>query len=377
MRPVDIVGVGMTVFDRAGDRTRTQLGVDAVGAALHDAGVEPGRLEFGVCATTYGGPLTGQRIVTEAGLSGLPMTNVENACSGGASALHIAWLAVASGHVDVALALGVEKLTSLGRGTLPLDDEDWEGVNGLTMPGLYAMRAQRYLHETVAADVDLALVSVKAKRNGTANPVAGATTRTVTVEEVLGSAPVASPLTLLECCPKTDGAAAAVVAAPGIVASSDVRVLASVLGAGRRTTGFRDMTRSDITERTVARAYSEAGIGAEQVDVAEVHDAFAIAELTYYESLGLAPFGQGFELIRSDETRIGGRVAVNPSGGLLARGHPAAATGLAQVAEVVWQLRGQAGARQHPDARYGVTHTTGGGIWGTDSGACAVHVLGA
>jgi acetyl-CoA acetyltransferase len=237
------------------------------------------------------------------------------------------------------------------------------------------MRAQRYLHETGAEIEDLARVSVKAKTLGASNPNAGASSRVVSIDEVLDSRVVASPLTLLECCPKTDGAAAAVIAAPDVLRRDGVRILASALGAGRRTTGRRDMTRSEISELTAAQAYDRAGITASQIDVAELHDAFAIAELMYYESLGFAPIGQGYELARSGGTQIDGEVAVNPSGGLLARGHPVAATGLAQVAEIVWQLRGESGTRQRSGARYGLTHCTGGGIWGTDSGACSVHVF--
>ncbi len=189
---------------------------------------------------------------------------------------------------------------------------------------------------------------------------------------------MASPLTLFQCCPNGDGAAALVVTAAENESRFDappVRIRASVLHSGRFETGFRDMTSPQITVDGAAHAYEQAGIGPGDVDVIELHDAFTIAELLYYEAFGLAKPGEAMALLRSGATTFGGRTVVNPSGGLLAKGHPIGATGAAQAVEIVWQLTGRAGARQVTGARIGITHATGGGMSGVDHGACTIHVL--
>jgi benzoylsuccinyl-CoA thiolase BbsB subunit len=246
----------------------------------------------------------------------------------------------------------------------------------MVMPALYAMRARRYLHEREAELSDLALVSVKARAHGVLNPAAQLR-KPVTVAEVLGSRPIADPLTLFMCCPTGDGAASLVVMSerarrqfPGPA----IRIAASVLHSGQLDLGARDMLWPQVSADSAADAYEAAGIGPDDLDVVELHDAFSIAELVYYEALGLCGPGEGMKLIRVGETTFGGRVVVNPSGGLLAKGHPVGASGAAQVAELFWQLTGQAGARQVPAARIGLSHVTGGGIAGLDHGACAVHI---
>jgi benzoylsuccinyl-CoA thiolase BbsB subunit len=195
---------------------------------------------------------------------------------------------------------------------------------------------------------------------------------------VLASRPIADPFTLLQCCPTGDGAAAIVLCADTVAAQyrgDAVQVLASDLTSGRYTPGFRDMTIPEITVRGAKEAYEEAGLGPEDVDVAEVHDAFTIAELLYYEAFGFCPRGEAASLLESGATALGGRKVVNPSGGLLAKGHPVGATGAAQVVEIVRQLRGECGARQVDGAKVGLTHATGGGISGFDHGACSIHIF--
>jgi benzoylsuccinyl-CoA thiolase BbsB subunit len=321
--------------------------------------------------------LTGQRILKDVGIGGIPVTNVDNACSGGATALHEAYLAVTSGRYDIVLVIGVEKLTQFGGGPLPLVEEDPEVRIGMVLPALYAMRARRYLHERDASITDLAAVSVKARAHGARNPLAQYRS-TVTLEEVLAARSIADPLTLLMCCPTGDGAAAVVVVSEPVLrrlGRPAMRVAASILHSGELDLGPRDMLHPQISFDSARDAYNAAGIGPEDLDVVELHDAFSIAELVYYEALGLCPVGAAGKLLASGGTTFGGRVVVNPSGGLLAKGHPVGASGTAQVVELLWQLTARAGDRQVEGARIGLTHVTGGGIAGLDHGACAVHVF--
>jgi benzoylsuccinyl-CoA thiolase BbsB subunit len=199
------------------------------------------------------------------------------------------------------------------------------------------------------------------------------------IEEVLASRPIADPLTLFQCCPTGDGAAAVVLMSeaefkrrgPGAA----VRIIASVLHSGQPTLGFRNMLRPEITYDSARDAYEQAGLGPDEIEIIELHDAFSIAELVYYEALGLCDQGDAVALLHSGATTFGGRTVVNPSGGLLAKGHPVGASGVAQAVEVFWHLTGQAGARQVPQARTALTHVTGGGISALDHGACAVHIF--
>ncbi|MEQ3552706.1 thiolase family protein [Pseudonocardia nematodicida] len=374
--PVHVVGAAMIPMGRHRRSSYAGLAVGPVLDALAAAGLGRERVRAAFVGHSFGGMLTGQRVLKEIGLGGLPVVNVDNACSGGASAVHLAARAVAAGEYDVVLVVGVEKLTQFGGGTLPLVTEDPEVRRGMVMPALYAMRARRYLHERGTID-DLAAVSVKARRHGARNPYAQLRSE-VTAEQVLASRPIADPLTLFMCCPTGDGAAAVVLVSDRARAELDgpaVRILASVLHSGEMDLGARDMLHPEITFASARDAYEAAGMGPDELDVVELHDAFSIAELIYYEALGLCPVGEAGKLLRSGETTFGGRVVVNPSGGLLAKGHPVGASGTAQVAEAFWQLTGTAGDRQVEGARTALTHVTGGGIAGLDHGACTVHVL--
>jgi acetyl-CoA acetyltransferase len=370
-----LVGAAMIPMGKHRESSYSGLAVPAVLNALKSAGVAPGEVEAVVCGHAFGGMLTGQRIVKELGIGSVPVTNVDNACSGGATALHLAWKDVQAGRHDIVLVIGVDKLTQFGGGTLPLVAEDPEVQQGMVMPAMYAMRARRYLHERGASVEDLAGVSVKARRHGARNPYAQFQTE-VTVEEVLASRPIADPLTLLQCCPTGDGAAAVLVVSEQArkrLGRPAVRIAASILHSGQVTAGFRDMLRPEITWHCAADAYEAAGFGAQDLDVIELHDAFSIAELVYYEALGLCEAGASAAFLNAGHSTYGGEVVVNPSGGLLSKGHPVGASGVAQAVEVYWQLTQQAGARQVPDARRGLSHVTGGGIAGLDHGACTVH----
>jgi acetyl-CoA acetyltransferase len=377
MKGVSVIGVGMIPFGKYPDTNITDLGWPAVKAAIKDAGIDARRIQAVYSGTARGGAMVGQRIMGRLGLAGLPIVNVENACSSSSSALAQGVMAVSSGAYDVVLVIGVEKLTKFGGGTLPLDEDDWEVRLGLSMPALYAMRAQRYMHDYGVSLKDVAAVSVKNRKNGALNPDAQMR-KEVTVEEVLSSRMIADPFTLLQCCPTGDGAAAIILASSAVakqLRTDAIEVRASHLTSGRFMSGFRDMTSPEITVRGAHEIFEEAGLGPEDIDVAEVHDAFSIAELIYYEAFGFCGRGEGAALLNSGATRIGGRIPINPSGGLLAKGHPVGATGAAQVVEIVRQLRGEAGARQIADAKVGMTHATGGGISGFDHGACSIHIF--
>jgi benzoylsuccinyl-CoA thiolase BbsB subunit len=373
-----IVGAGMTRLGRFPERPLTDLGGAAVLAALADAGVPRQAVEAAYVGTQWGGSMIGQRVMRTVGLPALPVINVENACSSGSTALHLAVQAVTAGRHELALVLGLDKLSHQS-GTLPRHAEDYEGAMGLSPPALYAMRAARYLHDTGATADDLALVTVKNRRHARDNPDA-LFRAAVSVAEVAAARPVATPLTLLHCCARSDGAAAVLVAggaAARRLGRGPVRVLASDLCSGRYMPGFRDLTSPEISVRGASRAYAAAGLGPADLAFAELHDAFSIAEVIYYEALGFCPRGEGVALLKSGATAQGGRLPVNPSGGLLAKGHPPGATGIAQIVEAVRQLRGEAGPRQVEGARVGLTHCTGGGVSGLDHGACTIHILAA
>lgn len=371
-----ISGVAMTRFGKQPERTIEQLGREALLKALKDAGIERRNVDEVFCGSLFGGTLIGQRILRDLGMTRIPITNVENACSSSTTAMREACAAVSVGRAETVLVIGIDQLSRLGGGSIPLEKTDIEVNLGFMMPALYAMRARRYMHETGATPRHLAMVASKAHEAGALNPYAQFQ-NLVTPEEVLASRMIADPLTLQMCCPTGDGASAAVVTTEkrAQARGKPVRVAASVLQSGLYKTGFRDMATSELTIRTSKLAYEAAGIGPKDIDLAEIHDAFTIAEMMYYEALGFCEKGGALGMVERGDTKINGAKPVNPSGGLLCRGHPVGATGVAQICEAVWQLRGEAGKHQVEGAKVALTHCTGGGISGLDHGACAVHIL--
>jgi benzoylsuccinyl-CoA thiolase BbsB subunit len=376
-RDVFVVGAAVHPFGKHRNTPADQLGYLAVSDLLSSTGVDPARVDVGFGGSVYGGSLLAQRVLQRVGISGQPVYTIENACASGASAVHLAWQSVASGSADCAIAFGAENLSSLGGGTLPLTTADIEIDQGMVMPAAYAMRAQRYLNDCGASVDDLTSVSVKNRGNGAGNPRAHFQSP-VSREDVENSRVIADPLRLVHCCPNSDGAAAVLLCSEEAAAQltgPQVRVAASVVRSGRFSTGYRDMTWPDITERTAGAAYAQSGYGPEDLDLVELHDAFAVAELLHAEALGIAERGKAHAELQGGQFDRDGRVAVSPSGGLLSRGHPVGATGVAQICETYWQLTGQAGALQVRGAQIGLTHVTGGGIFGVDNGACSVHIL--
>ena len=378
-RGVAVIGGGSTVFGKFPQRSCEDLGREAVLAAIEDAGVRPRNIGFASCATVFGGYCMGQRVLKEAGIAGIEIVNVENACAGGATAFREAWLRIATGQVDVAMAIGVESMTtSAVAGKLiepPRDDLD--GQLGLTVPIFFALMMKRHMEDCGTTLEQAAEVSVKNHRHGALNPYSQYR-KELSVEEILSSRMISEPLTLLQCCPSTDGAAATVLCAANIAGrftSRPMLVAASALRSGDYLYRWRDATYSDMSHGAAEQAYEMAGCGPGDIDCIELHDPFTICELMHYEDLGLCARGEGGKLIESGATRLGGRIPVNPSGGLLSKGHPLSATGVAQVAECLWQLRSVAGSRQVPGARVALTQVVGGYIAGLESGAVGVHIF--
>jgi acetyl-CoA acetyltransferase len=369
-RGVGVHGVGTSLFGKQPEQSGGDLVRRAVFEALDDAGAPA--IDAVFAGTVFGAPGTVQRALQTCGITEVPILTIENACASGTSAFHEACRAVDSGAFDHVLAVGVETMTLHFGSAIHPEETDREGRQGMAMPSIYAMSANRYVHEFGVTPEQLATVSVKNHRHAIGNERAQHQ-RAVEVDEVLASRMIADPLTLLQCCSIADAAAAAVV---GRDRGGDVAVRSSVLRSGRLWDHRSKYVWGwEIVNATAEAAYADARVTAEDIDVFEVHDAFTIGEIVTIEALGLAPLGEGAELTASGHTTIGGQQPVNPSGGLLSRGHPLGATGLAQVAEIVWQLRGAAGARQVGDATLGVVETMGGGTAGIDGNGCVVAVL--
>jgi acetyl-CoA C-acetyltransferase len=376
-RPVGVWGVGTSHFGRFPDQRVETLAWEAIGEAMTAAGVTADDIDAVFVGTVFGPPGVAIRVLRGTGIGGVPVVTIEAACASGTAAFHEAAQAVASGRYGTVLAFGVEHLSSLFTGAIVPEATDADGAAGLPLPGLYALGAQRYLAVHGATVEQLAQVAVKNKAHGVRNPRAhlgrASSSGAPSLDEVLASKMIAEPLTLLQCCPTTDGAAAAVL---GRARAGDVRVLSSALVSGRPWDQRSDEIWGVAPVRRAAdEAFSAAGVEAEDVDVLEVHDAFTIGEIVTLEALGLCKPGEGAELAVSGHTALGGRQPVNPSGGLLSRGHPLGATGLAQLAEIVWQLRGEAGDRQVPGARIGLVETLGGAASGMDGNAAVVALL--
>ena len=365
-------GVGTSMFAKQPELSTRELAWTAVMEALRDAEVDS--VDAVYVGSCYGEAGVAQRALVGLGLNRIPILEFENACASSTTAYHEAVAAVQTGRYGSVLALGIEHLTSRFAGAIPLEPRDAEGRGGLAFPALYAMAAARYMAVYGVTPEQLAQVSVKNHQHGTGNPRAQHG-RAVTLEQVLASPMVADPLTLFQCCAITDAGAAAVIGGSKR-GPRDVAVRASAFSTG----GLWDHETDHVwgfglARDTAARAYEISGLGPEDIDLFEVHDAFTIGEIVTTEALGLAKEGDGVSLVMDGHSWIGGRQPVNPSGGLLSRGHPLGATGVAQVVEVVWQLRGDAGARQVQGARTGLVETLGGGVSGLDGNACVVSIL--
>ncbi len=403
---VYVAGIGMTRFGKWLDRGVRSLAEEAVAEALKDSGLETKDVQTAYFANAVSGLITGQEMIRgqvalrNTGILGIPIFNVENACASAASAFHLAWMAVASGQYDVALAIGSEKLfhedksrsfKAIGtavdlerlqelkkrmeesRGAAEKAGDEKAGQNRSFFMDIYASMTREYMKASGATAEHFADVAVKNHDHGSLNPKAQYRNR-CTRDEVLASREVSAPLTLMMCSPIGDGSAAAILCSEKIVKSRGIRkpveIRASVLLSGRD----RKDGEAGAVERAAERAYQISGVAPDDVDVIEVHDAASPAELMAYEDLGLCKRGEGPRLLASGATTLGGKRVVNPSGGLLAKGHPIGATGIAQIVEICEQLRGTAGDRQVKGAKVGLTEN-GGGFLGRDAAAMSVHVF--
>lgn len=379
MREVAIIGVGSTVFGKFPERVIAELGSEAVWAALQDAGVTPKDIQFGYCANLYGGMVIGQAVLREAGIADIELTNIENACAGGATAFRRAWCDIALGLYDIGIVVGVESMTTspVAGKLIPPAKGDILGELGMNMVARFALSQRRYMDVYSVSLEQIAKVSVKNHHNGCLNPYSQYR-KELSIEEIISSRPICEPITLLQCCPATDGAAAAVLVSRDLAkkyTGKPVIVAASVIRSGDYSYRWKDITFSDMTYKCANEAYKMAGLGPKDVDVCELHDAFAVNELQHYVELGFCERGEEVRLIDEGITEIGGKLPVNASGGLLSKGHPVSASGVAQIVELAWQLRGQAGKNQVTNAKVGLAHTLGGEVTDLESGAVAVHIL--
>lgn len=379
MREVAIVGAGMTRFGELWELSLRDLFVEAAAEALREAEAE--HVDSIFVGNMSGGQFVGQEhlgplMADQLGMAGVAATRVESACASGGAALRIGFTAVASGMSDIVLAAGVEKMTDGADVTDVLAtaaDQETEVYHGVTFPGLYAMIARAHMESHGTTEEDMAWVAVKNHKHGALNPKAQFR-REVTVEEVMNSSMVSDPLRLLHCSPVSDGAAA-VLLCPLDKAHKYTDKPIKIIGSGMATAPMALASRTDpafldAVARSATRAYEMAGISAQEVQVAEVHDCFSIAEICCIEALGFVPRGQGAKAAVSGCTALGGQIPVNTSGGLKSKGHPVGATGIAQAIEIYEQLRGEAGERQVEGARLGLTQNMGG------SGASSVvHVF--
>jgi acetyl-CoA acetyltransferase len=386
MTGVDVIGVGMHPFGRFPDRSLKDMVREATARALADAGL--GIKDVGAVYSANGmagmlqgqEQIRGQSALRDIGIERVPIVNIDNACAGGSSAFREAVLAIRAGAADTVLAVGFEKMfvADRDRSLAALEtaaDIEITGGLGLQFTAIYAMRLRKRIDAGQLREQDLVDVAVKNHYNGSLNPNAQHQ-KTVTADEVRAARKIAEPLTLLMCSSFCDGAAAVVLRRSDIGQSDDrptVRVRATAAASGY-TAGPEDDDQPSTATACAQAAYQQAGLGPESIDMAEVHDAMAPGELLYYEQLGLCEPGAAGHLLASGVTALTGRLPVNPSGGLSARGHPVGATGLAQLAELTWQLRGEAGARQGGTPRIALAQNSGGWLAG-EPAACNVNIL--
>jgi acetyl-CoA C-acetyltransferase len=371
MRRVAVIGVGVTKFGLH-DRTSAELFAEAAQDALTDAGVPATAIQALYYGNVVGGETehqlhTGPQAASVLGIPSVPTTRFETACASSHAAFRHAVMEIAAGVSDVILVGGAERVLNVSTAESTeyfayASDAVWEQPLGLTFPGVFALIARAHMEKYGTTEAQMAAVAVKNHRHGALNPKAQFQ-KQITIDQVLRSAYVADPLKLYDCCPFSDGGAALVLASEDMARRhrKPVWVLGSAAASDWMLLGDkRDLSRVPATERAAAAAYRQAGVGPRDVDVVELHDCFTIAEIVATEGLGLFEPGAGGRAAEAGRTSLGGEIPVNPSGGLKAKGHPIGATGAAQIAEIVTQIRGEAGPRQVDGAKTGLTHTLGG-----------------
>ncbi|QLH08217.1 thiolase domain-containing protein [Candidatus Nitrosotenuis sp. DW1] len=381
MEKVCVLGAGSTKYGKLDDSI-TDITIQASVAAIESAGIEPKEIDAGYISNVFGvadkqvhlGPV----IMSNLGISEKPSLSIESACGSGSVSFREAYANVAAGFYDAVLVTGVEKVTHTGTEWTTTyfsycSDFFYEGGAGASFPGLFASMARAYLTEFKATEEDFAMVAVKNHANGFLNPKAHLRKR-ITIDDVMKSAVVASPLKLYDCCPFSDGASSVIICNEKF-AKAHSKNYVEVIGSGRGGSpatlqGREHMTTIPSTRIAAQAAYKMAGITPKDVDFAEVHDCFTIAEIVDTEDLGFFEKGQGVQAIRDGRTSLNGEISINPSGGLKSKGHPIGATGVGQVVEAFEQLTGKAGERTVKDAHIGLTHN-----FGATGASCAVHLF--
>lgn len=372
MREVVIIGVGTTAFGNFPERTYHSIAAEACQKALRDANITSRQVE-----AFYLGNYAGESLALQGasaafigrgiGLGQIPCTKVEGACTSGSLAFRLGFLQVATGLAEIVLVAGVEKMSGASREILDAAlwsalDRQRDAITGLTFPGYFGLVMRRHMYEYRTTRRQLALLSVKNRQNGSRNPICLYQSE-VSVEEVLGSRIIAAPFLLYDSCNRADGGAAAILCSAERARAfhpGPIRILASVQATGRPSlSDAEDLTAFAATVKAAGEAYEMAGLGPKEINVAEVHDCTTITEIVDSEDLGFFEKGDGGPAVERGDTQLGGRIPINPSGGLLSRGHPFGATGMAQIYEIVQQLRGSA-VNQVPKARIGLTHNLGG-----------------
>ncbi len=409
MDDVYVIGIGMIRFGKFADKTVKSMAHEAVSLALQDAGLEKGQLQAAFVSNSYWGmfsnqhSIKGQVILRGMGIQGIPIASVENACAGASTALYLGYAGIKAGMYDVVLALGSEKISnpdkflSLQAYATSMDIEDAENnmnrfmemskeFNTVIPPDkmeagdersifmdAYAMGAKWHMKRFGSTQNQLAVIAAKNHWHASMNPLAQYQ-KSMTVEEVLHDKLVSYPLTRPMCAPVGDGAAAAILCSGKFLkklkGARPVRVRASVLASGID----RDIDAPDIGMRLSKQAYEKAGLGPQDIDTAELHDATAYGELHQAEAMGFCPLGEGGVFAESGATKLGGRLPINTSGGLESRGHPVGASGLAQIYEEIVQLRGEAGKRQVEGAKIALTEN-GGGFIGVEEAAMCINIF--
>jgi acetyl-CoA C-acetyltransferase len=383
-RRVAIIGVGMTKFGELWEHRYRDLIARAGTEAIIDSGIEGEDIEGLYIGSMSPGRFSGQEhigalVADYSGLAGIPAVRVEGACASGSLALREAYLAIKSGEMDIVVAGGVEKMTDVSTSSAAVTlmgagDQEWEAFNGATFPSLFAMMARRHMLEHGTTIEQISQVAVKSHHNASLNPHAQFPFE-VTLEDVMESSMVADPLRLLHCSPLSDGAAAVILASEEKakkLVKEPIWILSSACATDTLALHDRkSLSRLDSTIIAAKQAYKRADVAAEDMNFAEVHDCFSIAEILAVEGLGFCDIGEGGKLTEDGETALEGKIPVNTSGGLKGKGHPVGATGIAQAIEATLQLRGKAGQRQIKDAEMGLSHNVGG------SGATSVvHIYG-
>jgi len=387
MRNVAIVGIGGTKFGKYTHMSIREIGEEACLKAIRDANIHPKDIQLAYAGNAiqweWGqGLLIGHDVLRELGITKIPITRVENGCATGSNAFREAWYKIATGYCDTAIVFGVEQMTVVDSSKMlsifgGRQHAEREGDMGYSAPGLFALIAKRHMSQFGTTKEQIAMIAVKNRKFGSMNPEAQHS-KAISLEEVLNERMICEPLTLSQCCPRGDGAAAVILASEQVArkyTTTPIYVAASIQVSGDYPdVGDMVSVSFDSDVRGAKAAYEMAGMGPEDIDLAEVHDCFSPAELLHYEDLGFCPKGEGGRFIEEGHADLGGKVPINTSGGLLSKGHVIGATGVSQIIELVRQLRGHAGPRQVEGAKVALQHN-GGGFIHTDTASCFIHIL--